>query len=68
MDVFCALKALFDLVDPIQPPNPNRSFAAVTSNKDFPTPEHGTTQISDQPPLSDLPDVKDMLEKRSGKR
>lgn len=52
--------------DATQPPNPDRSFADVTSNKDYPTPEHDTTQpTSDLPPLSDLPDVKDMLEKPS---
>lgn len=55
-------------LDATQPPNPDRSFADVTSNKDYPTPEHDTTQpTSDLPPLSDLPDVKDMLEKPSGK-
>lgn len=59
--------SLFYHLDATQPPNPDRSFAAVTSNKDFPTPEHDNTapQSSDQPPLSDLPDVKDMLEKPS---
>lgn len=55
-------------VETAQPPNPDRSFADVTSNKGFPTPEHDTTQeTSDLPPLSQLPDVKDMLEKPSGK-
>lgn len=55
------------LLDTTQPPNPDRSFAAVTSNKDFPTPEHDTSapQEEDQPPLSDLPDVKDMLKQPS---
>ncbi|KAL9558600.1 hypothetical protein MBANPS3_000809 [Mucor bainieri] len=53
--------------DTTQPPNPDRSFAAVTSNKDFPTPEHDTSapQDPEQPPLSDLPDVKDMLKQPS---
>ncbi|OAD05216.1 hypothetical protein MUCCIDRAFT_189249 [Mucor lusitanicus CBS 277.49] len=53
--------------DTTQPPNPDRSFAAVTSNKDFPTPEHDASapQDPEQPPLSDLPDVKDMLKKPS---
>ncbi|CAO3608066.1 unnamed protein product [Mucor hiemalis] len=52
--------------DTTQPPNPDRSFADVTSNKDYPTPEHDDTQsTSELPPLSKLPDVKDMLEKPS---
>jgi hypothetical protein len=57
------------LIDTTQPPNPDRSFADVTSNKGFPTPERDTTtqEKSDLPPLSDLPDVKDMLKKPSGK-
>lgn len=55
-------------LDTTQPPNPDRSFADVTSNKDYPTPEHDDTQsTSELPPLSKLPDVKDMLEKPSGK-
>lgn len=55
-------------LDTTQPPNPDRSFADVTSNKDYPTPEHDDTQPTcDLPPLSKLPDVKDMLEKPSGK-
>ncbi|KAI8377267.1 hypothetical protein BD560DRAFT_390594 [Blakeslea trispora] len=52
--------------DTTQPPNPDRSFADVASNKDFPEPEPDQSQQdNDQPPLSDLPDVKDMLEKPS---
>ncbi|KAI8371547.1 uncharacterized protein BYT42DRAFT_580660 [Radiomyces spectabilis] len=55
------------------PPNPDRSFAAVTSNEGFPTLAESTSESSDHPPssaevgLSDLPDVKDMLEKPSVK-
>jgi hypothetical protein len=56
----------FEYLDPTEPPNPDRSFAAVTSNKDFPKPEHDKAAISsDEPPLSDLPDVKDMLNQPS---
>ncbi|GAA5802266.1 hypothetical protein HPULCUR_007729 [Helicostylum pulchrum] len=51
--------------DTITPPNPDRSFADVTSHKGFPTPEHDTSPILTEPPLSQLPDVKDMLEKPS---
>ncbi|KAI7898018.1 uncharacterized protein BX663DRAFT_526337 [Cokeromyces recurvatus] len=53
--------------DSIQPPNPNRSFADVASNKDFPKPQHDmNNQINqDQPPLSDIPDVNDMLQQPS---
>ncbi|CEP19630.1 hypothetical protein [Parasitella parasitica] len=53
--------------DNTQPPNPDRSYAAVTSNEGFPTPESDTSapQASDQPPLSNLPDVKDMLKQPS---
>ncbi|KAI8074297.1 uncharacterized protein B0P05DRAFT_548023 [Gilbertella persicaria] len=52
--------------DTTEPPNPDRSFADVASNKGFPTPEHDETQQdNDQPPLSDLPDVKDMLQQPS---
>ncbi|KAI9481412.1 MAG: hypothetical protein EXX96DRAFT_566616 [Benjaminiella poitrasii] len=51
----------------IQPPNPDRSFADVASNKDFPKPQHDTEneRNPDEPPLSDLPDVKDMLQQPS---
>ncbi|KAI7896620.1 uncharacterized protein EV154DRAFT_491637 [Mucor mucedo] len=51
--------------DPLLPPNPDRSFAAVTSHEGFPKPEHDASPISEEPPLSSLPDVKDMLEKPS---
>lgn len=45
------------------PPNPDRSFADVTSNKDYPSPEKDTNVIDTS--LSDLPDVKDMLNQPS---
>lgn len=50
-----------------QPLNPDRSFAAVTSNEGYPSPQPDTSTSSELPPLSDLPDVKDMLEQPSGK-
>ncbi|KAG2234048.1 hypothetical protein BDF21DRAFT_464371 [Thamnidium elegans] len=53
------------LEDSLTPPNPDRSFADITSHKGFPTPEHDTSPVSTEPPLSQLPDVKDMLEKPS---
>jgi hypothetical protein len=57
---------IFFRIDPTEPPNPDRSFADVTSNKDFPKPEHDTPLASsDEPSLSDLPDVKDMLSQPS---
>ncbi|CAO3684680.1 hypothetical protein G6F70_004867 [Rhizopus microsporus] len=51
--------------DTTQPPNPDRSFAAVTSNEGYPSPQPDTSTSSELPPLSDLPDVKDMLEQPS---
>lgn len=54
-------------IDPLLPPNPDRSFAAVTSHEGFPKPEHDVSPPSEEPSLSSLPDVKDMLEKPSGK-
>ncbi|OBZ90890.1 hypothetical protein A0J61_01074, partial [Choanephora cucurbitarum] len=52
--------------DTTQPPHPDRSFADVASNKGFPQPEPDQSQqANDQPPLSDLPDVKDMLQQPS---
>ncbi|ORE01879.1 hypothetical protein BCV72DRAFT_63484 [Rhizopus microsporus var. microsporus] len=52
-------------IDTTQPPNPDRSFAAVTSNEGYPSPQPDTSTSSELPPLSDLPDVKDMLEQPS---
>ncbi|KAI9278112.1 hypothetical protein BY458DRAFT_503919 [Sporodiniella umbellata] len=57
--------------DPIEPPNPDKSFADATANKGYPLPqpaeEAEQKPSSDLPPLSDLPDVKDMLEEPSVK-
>ncbi|KAG1138005.1 hypothetical protein G6F37_010379 [Rhizopus arrhizus] len=51
-----------------QPPNPDKSFADATSNKGYPLPKHDESIQSDGlPPLSDLPDVKDMLKQPSVK-
>jgi hypothetical protein len=48
----------------VQPPNPDRSYASATENRDFPAlgekdKDKDAPQSSD---LSDLPDVKDMLQ------
>lgn len=52
-----------------QPPNPDRSYASATDNRDFPAlsekdKDHDAPQSSD---LSELPDVKDMLQEPSVK-
>ncbi|KAI8980991.1 hypothetical protein BDB01DRAFT_794922 [Pilobolus umbonatus] len=51
-------------VDTAQPPNPERSFADVASNKGFPEPQADATEKPDNS-LSSIPDVKEMLQQPS---
>ncbi|KAI7872831.1 hypothetical protein BDF14DRAFT_1716026 [Spinellus fusiger] len=62
------------VADPTIPPHPDRSFATVASNKEFPSLETTTQFTKDtkdnganetHESLSDLPDVKDMLNEPS---
>ncbi|KAI8888834.1 hypothetical protein K501DRAFT_240030 [Backusella circina FSU 941] len=52
-----------NIPDHTQPPHPERSFAAVASNEGFPKPESDANGQSES--LSNLPDVKDMLQQPS---
>ncbi|KAI9313410.1 hypothetical protein BX666DRAFT_1976181 [Dichotomocladium elegans] len=59
-----------DKKDPTTPPHPDRSFASVAGNKDFPDLQPSTSEApsaSSTESLSDLPDVKDMLSSQSVK-
>ncbi|OAD78952.1 hypothetical protein PHYBLDRAFT_76969 [Phycomyces blakesleeanus NRRL 1555(-)] len=50
------------------PPHPDRSFATVASNREFPSLDATTkAEVPVSNDLSDLPDVKDMLKERSVK-